>query len=499
MEKNISNKLKISILVFSNSIRKVSTLVISIFFARTLSKYDYGSYKQAFLLYQLLAPFFIWGIPYSINYFFPKIIELKKKKRFILQTGTLVLMLGILFCLFLIFTKGYFVVKFNNPKLNDLLKIISVYAAIEIASSFYTPFLVCVNKNILLAKIDLSSNLIKIPLLALMAIYKYSLVKILLVLCLISLVKYAYILLFTFNFFKVKLLDFKEIINNLEMAKEQLKFSFPIGLSSMVGTINNGIDKIVVSMFYSANVYATYANGAIQIPFLPIMIGSVSQIITPLLSKYYSENNIVNFFSIWHKSIENLCIILYPLFFYFFVFSEDLITLMFSNIYLASSTIFRIYCLLILVRITSYSTILISTGNTKYVFYNTVFQCFLNIILNLIFIRLFGYIGPPLATVITVFIAVAIMLLIISKKLKCNLKKLLPWRKIIKIFVISGVSISPFILLKYFLNIHFFGDFIYYMFLFFILYNLLIYKMLKTSLINIIIDELRIIRKNNSY
>ncbi|MDZ7682583.1 MAG: hypothetical protein U5J63_12950 [Fodinibius sp.] len=65
--------------------------------------------------------------------------------------------------------------------------------------------------------------------------------------------------------------------------KEQVNFSVPLGMSSMVNKMNKYVDKFVVSILLPAAVFAEYQIGAQEVPIIrviPFAVGSV------LISRY---------------------------------------------------------------------------------------------------------------------------------------------------------------------------------------------------------------------
>ena len=89
---------KTFIILFGKVINRISALFAIIYLSYHLPKADYGSYRQMWLLFNMLVPILSLGIPVSVNYFFPLLKE-KEQKSFIFQTYFSLAILGFLFSL----------------------------------------------------------------------------------------------------------------------------------------------------------------------------------------------------------------------------------------------------------------------------------------------------------------------------------------------------------------------------------------------------------------
>ena len=59
--------------------------------------------------------------------------------------------------------------------------------------------------------------------------------------------------------------------------KEMVKFSLPLGMATMLGTISLQLDKVIVGTMCEPADFAAYALGAIEIPLIGIVTGSLAR------------------------------------------------------------------------------------------------------------------------------------------------------------------------------------------------------------------------------
>ncbi len=66
---------------------------------------------------------------------------------------------------------------------------------------------------------------------------------------------------------------------SLSSMAAMMRYSLPLGLSSMIGTISVQLDKMIVASMCSTEDFAVYTNGALEIPMVAIVTGSIAAVI----------------------------------------------------------------------------------------------------------------------------------------------------------------------------------------------------------------------------
>jgi O-antigen/teichoic acid export membrane protein len=430
MENN-SYSFKTFIITLGRSIEKIVLLFSSIILSRYLSQNDYGSYRQVFLITGLIITIFIFGIPYSINYFVPQLNK-KKQKSFIAQTIIFQMCLGFFSTIILYLGAGYISGLFNNIMLEKYLKLFALYPLFFLPVTSYSNIFICINKAKLSGLLSPILGFIRLSIILLSVLLKFSIEFIFIALVLFSIIQFLLILFLLFkNFYGIKLnLSFDNLIN-------QIKFVAPIGLSSILGIIIIKVDQIMISSYFPVEEYAIYSIGTLEIPFINILTVSAMAVLTPFLVKQYKNKRIDLFVNKWKNSLLKISYIIFPVSIFFMFFSEETIILLYTEKYAESASIFRIYLFKLLVKITFFGHILLALGKSKIIFTYTLITLIINITLNFLFIKVFGFTGPAIATVFSVFIISLLQLSKISELLKIKYSKIWPWSNLFMILFIS--------------------------------------------------------------
>jgi len=214
---------------------------------------------------------------------------------------------------------------------------------------------------------------------------------------------------------------------NINILKKVLVFSIPLGISTAISTISLDLDKLIIGFLLDEQSVAIYANAGKELPISYITV-SFTAVVLPKVVKNIKENKTANALDIWKKSSE-ICFIIMSFFSVAcIVFAPQIITFLYSEKYLEGVSIFRIYSLVLLFRITYWGTILNAFGKTKTILYNSIACLVLNLILSIGLYRVFGFIGPAIATCISIGAMCIFQLFMSARLVKEKILKIFPWK-----------------------------------------------------------------------
>jgi O-antigen/teichoic acid export membrane protein len=132
--------------------------------------------------------------------------------------------------------------------------------------------------------------------------------------------------------------------------KQMLKFSVPLGLATMFGTMSLQLDKVIVSALTSPEEFAVYSNGAVEIPLIGIITGAVTVVVLADMRKSVADGNFQEAIRLFRLTAEKTSYILFPAMVFLFISADSFIQTLFSDKYADSVIPFRWYLLLLPVR-----------------------------------------------------------------------------------------------------------------------------------------------------
>ena len=229
---------------------------------------------------------------------------------------------------------------------------------------------------------------------------------------------------------------------------QQLTYVLPVGMTSLVDTISSWLDRTLISHFFDAAQLATYTYGAVEIPFISIVIGSVAPVLLSRFSSDLKEGNYRAVLEVWHRATSKAAVILFGLFFTFMWIAPEFVAAMYSPKYRDSALYFRIYLALLPVRIVAFMPLLLAMGRTRYVLVGAVIEVLLNLAFSLILIHRIGMAGAAVGTVLSTLWQVWFYLSGIRLGLRTTWRSVLPWPDLLRDLVKAAVFFLPLALLQ---------------------------------------------------
>ncbi|HPF08539.1 MAG: oligosaccharide flippase family protein [Candidatus Cloacimonetes bacterium] len=396
--------------------------LIGIALARLLTPQDLGSYRQLFLIYSTLSGVLLLGFPQSLQYFLPKSSTHLERIRLITRTMNVVSGLGLICAAILWFGRQPIALAFNNPDLARLLPIYSIYPIFIFITQIYSSIMLGLKESGRSASFLIYAILCDLVIVLGVAVWSRDLQMIVLAVVFSALLQWLYAI------WNLRKLNNGWDFANFKGFRTQLDYTIPLGLSLLVGVLSVQLDKLMISGFFNPEQFAVFSLGAIELPLIGIIINSVNAILLPNISAL-DKNSMSDIF---RASVRKNAILVFPLTVVFFIYAREFITFVYGNIYLESALYFRIYLLLLPLRVATYGIIFQARGKTRLVMYDAIIMLFLNAILNYLLIRIWGMKGAAWATVIVSWLILLVYLWQIKYPLELKLSALFPIPQLIR-------------------------------------------------------------------
>jgi O-antigen/teichoic acid export membrane protein len=133
----------------------------------------------------------------------------------------------------------------------------------------------------------------------------------------------------------------------LRLVFSQLTYAVPLGFAVIVRTFTEYSHNFIVSIEYSASVFAVYSVGCFQFPFVSILTDSIARVVLVRIGELNFERKLGDIASIISMSIRKLWIVFFPIFVIFWLTAEEFIVALFTADYTESVPIFRIFILVL--------------------------------------------------------------------------------------------------------------------------------------------------------
>lgn len=296
-----------SLFAFSFSI--VSSMILSRYF----DKADYGTYKQVIYIYNTLLVVFTLGLPKTYAYFLPR-CEDRCAKTLVRKITQIFYVLGGIFSLLLFLFSSQIADAMNNPDLELALKVFSPVPLIMLPTMGIEGIFATYQKNKYMAIYNVVTKCFILLCVVLpVTIWKGDYIDALIGFTVSSLISLAAARYLRYRCLKGKgndpiTITFNDIIN----------FSLPLLMASLWGIVIRATDKFFISRYFGTEVFADYSNGALELPFVGMIIGACSTVLMPLFSKKVHENaDKSEILAVWMSVFKKTIMLTYPLVMFF--------------------------------------------------------------------------------------------------------------------------------------------------------------------------------------
>lgn len=427
----------IIILILSRFLSRFGTIIAGMILVRCFSKADYGSFFQMHLVTNTLVILVVWSIPSSIFYFAP---QLKKEhvKGYISQCLLLLLGLGGIAAFAIYLFRNEIFSLINNLALVNYVILVAIILMGKVITEATEPIFITTGRAMFSGYVNVGYIIVLITIYFLLWQLGFGLRAIFITLASCLGLKFLVTLIYVF-----KLPGRLFTISSPVSPSDRVKYSVPLGLGRITRLVSKRMDQFIIAGFYSPSDFAIYNRGAMELPIISVIIQNISNVLLPNFVSLRKEGRLTDIIDIWHKAIKKVIIVGTGVFLFFLIFSKEFMVVFFTEKYLASTPIFQIYLLSLPFQVTAYGIIHQAFGKIKTIFYINLSIMGVNVVLNIIFFKLFGFLGPAIGTVATTYIFNILHLYIIKDYFKLSFANIYPWRYHFKMLAIGMVGIFP--------------------------------------------------------
>jgi O-antigen/teichoic acid export membrane protein len=404
--------------------------------ARILSKEDLATYLQTFLAYNFAAPLLTLALPSALYFFLPRKVG---EERTVLAGNLLLLLgMGFVFTMFLLLGGAKLLAwRFHNPALEHTLLILAPYPLFVLPAGAVEACLVARDRVTALTIFSVCSRLVLgVAIITSCLWFNRPEVLVLVQVGLTGL------LLVPSLWLMFRACPGKLHRPSRDLLWAMVKYSVPLGFATVLGSLSLQLSSVVVSAMCSPAEFAVYSVGAFELPLVGIVTGSITTVILADMARLCHEGRKDEALSLFRTAAVRSAAILLPAMVFFLIMADPFIEGLYSNKYQGSIAPFRLYLLILPMRIVTYGAALMALGLTRVVLFRSVIDLLLNAALCTVFVWLWGYLGAVIALVLTLYVwSVPYNLHTIAKGFGVPILKVLPFPMLSKILLVSAALV----------------------------------------------------------
>lgn len=203
------------------------------------------------------------------------------------------------------------------------------------------------------------------------------------------------------------------------------------------------VDKFILGLFLSNELFAVYFNGTIQIPFLPLLLGAVGSALLMQMAEQREQGDDRLIYLVNHSG-RVLSAVVFPLFFFFLLYRYELFHVVFTNKYESAIPIFFVTIMVLPLRAYNFTTILQNKHKGATINIGVLIDLISILMLMYPLYRWLGLPGVALSFVLGSYVQGAYYLYMTGKVTNKPFYKLVPlvdWFKKLIILAVLGIGI----------------------------------------------------------
>ena len=408
----------------------LATLLVVIFLSRNVSETLYGSYQDFWVQLLLIAAVGTMGIPAFVITYTPQFASR------LLRSMQLKHYIGIVLCML---TAALVFVYVRHADGMVSLFVPGLFFIVYVLNAIAESLLVVLRRFSLLLWINLLYSVVFVWLHKGLVDEIYGLETLFAWLLLPGIIKLLFTAVLTISAFGQIVPATEQEYSRADVRSLWLH----IGIYDVLQRIFSWIDKFAISLIFAASVSAIYFNGTFDVPFLPLLLGAVSSAALLQLSssKDRSDNKVA--IQVANTTARMLSAVVFPVFFFLFLFRSELFNVLLTDKYAASIPIFAVTVLIVPLRAYNFTSILQNRHKGSIINIGAVLDLLMACALMYPLYQLAGLPGLAASFVISSYFQGAYYLWHTARLLNVPVLQLLPLKNwLIKLIVFATLFIA---------------------------------------------------------
>ncbi|MCR9226405.1 MAG: oligosaccharide flippase family protein [Flavobacteriaceae bacterium] len=442
---NQSNFIQASWLGIGNSIVSIISILLMVFISRFLIKSEYGSFRQIMYVYTTIISVIGLSLSKLPSNYLP-LFSLEKGKDLINKLMTVLAFTALCFAAIVFVGAPLLCDFFNNPQLEAPLRIFSIVVFFTIPTLIiegiyasykrtqtYGMYLVF-NKVLFFIMLSVPLFIGERSLNRMMSFWAIQ--------AAFSFLLGIYLIYLPF----LKVYSKKCGVSYFKI----YNFLIPLTFSSIWAILFTSSDQYYISNYFGEEIYADFSNGSIKIPFIGVLIGSISAVLHPYFVKKLNDPDTkMEIAKTIKNSISKSVTLVYPIIIFIWFASDEIFSILFDEIYKNSSGFFKIISTYNLFSVFVFLPIIIALQEVR--FYNRVHFGAVIVVWGLqwsaLNFKMTPYIVPAISLLVKIGI-IGLLLYKIVKRLKVSSSDIIPFRSILSLTFTCAFILIPIYLIK---------------------------------------------------
>lgn len=397
MMKSVSLRKDVLSVGTANAIDYALQFVVPIVVARALFPEDFAGYRMVWLVVGTVMAFATLQIPQSLSYFLPR-LHAKEKASYITGAVYILVLFGTISSVTV--NPWYPLLPVEWVRIDGPLWFYSVFILFWIVSSLLDWLPVSDGRAQWQARVVVLLSAVRVISVSSVAWIIGSLEAVLFTLIVFVLIKLS-LLLYYINQYHA----WRTSTGTLTAMRRELSYTWSFGLASGLYVMRQQIELWLVVALFSAREFASFSLGSVAAPLFGLIRRSVNNVVFPNLSEMELKDNKEGIAKLNCKATSVVAYVLVPLAVFLWVFSEEIIVILYTGNYSDASDVMRVYLLGVIPQIMESSTLLRVSGLGRSALHINLLAVPVVVFVSYVGIQTIGLLGGALGSVVAVYLS----------------------------------------------------------------------------------------------
>lgn len=418
------------LLTLSRSLGQILNVVVGMLIVRTLTQYDYGTYRQVILLYSTIYLMGDAAFAQSLYQFIPRHRE--RAAVFMGQAMLAALVMSALWTAALLGLAQPIAGYFGNPGLATHMALLAAYLSLNLLAKVPEAGLITQERAREFAINTVLYETLRFGFVLAALYWNASITWILAAMTAAAAIRLLLLLPLVRMVFRLA-----------ESFREQFQHAMALWLPGLMNNSAVYAHQYIVGYYFLPEEYAIYAVACFQVPFMGVMFSSLNEVFLVRATRLASHGERAEMLRLWHNACAKSLFIFIPVTVGLAVLARPLITFFYTERYLASVPLFAVILLALPFNGLFQDGVFRAFNRMRaYAFFYTL-RIVLALGLGIAGVHFFGLWGAAVSSTLAIFLLNAAQLVKVAELLRAGFSHILPWGQILRILLASAVAAVP--------------------------------------------------------
>jgi O-antigen/teichoic acid export membrane protein len=221
---------------------------------------------------------------------------------------------------------------------------------------------------------------------------------------------------------------------------EQLRQSVPFGVAGALYGLRAQADQWVATALFSVGMFAAFSIGALLAPLVHVCRQSVLQAFLPSISRLEAAGDYRGMLELNSRGNVLVATLVYPLLAFAFVFSADIVTIVYTAAYVAAAPVMRIYILGLIVLVVELASVMLLLRQGRFSVRLSMVVLAVSVAVSWLAAHTAGLAGAAAGSVTAIYLDHAATLWRISRCTGIPVRRLQDWRSLALLLLCAALA-----------------------------------------------------------